>query len=102
MQDKILKGAILDERVEVSLLEICHVCDRKEDWVIGLVNEGILTPIGEHNEQWRFSGAGLQKAKAAVRLERDLGINIAGIALAIELIEEIKDLRERLYRLEAE
>ena len=36
-----------------------------------------------------------------MRLERDLGINPAGAALAIELLDEMQQLRERVRLLEA-
>jgi chaperone modulatory protein CbpM len=36
----------------------------------------------------------------ALRLKRDLGVNIAGAALAIDLLEELEELRARLQRFE--
>ena len=102
MQDKITKAAILDERVELSLLDMCRVCNCHTRWIVELVKEGVLDPIGNDQEHWRFSGTSLQRAHKAMRLERDLGLNLAGIALALDLIEEIAELRERLYRFEAE
>jgi chaperone modulatory protein CbpM len=102
MQEKIIKGAIIDERVELTLVDMCRVCNRHAEWIVELVNEGVLDPIGDEQEQWRFSGPSLQRAHAAMRLERDLGLNLAGIALALDLIEELEKLRQRLYRLETE
>lgn len=102
MQEKIIKGAIIDERVELTLVDMCRVCNRHAEWIVELVNEGVLDPIGNEQEQWRFSGPSLQRAHAAMRLERDLGLNLAGIALALDLIEELEKLRQRLYRLETE
>lgn len=102
MQEKIIKAAIIDERVELTLHDMCHVCNRHVEWIVELVNEGVLDPIGNNQEQWRFYGPSLQRAHAAMRLERDLGLNLAGIALALDLIEEVGELRERLYRLEAD
>jgi chaperone modulatory protein CbpM len=34
-----------------------------------------------------------------VRVERDLGVNVAGAALALDLLEELEGLRERIERL---
>ena len=62
----------------------------------------VLDPINSERSQWRFIGSSLQKAHTAMRLERDLGLNLAGLALALDLLEEIVGLRERLYRLESE
>ena len=46
--------------------------------------------------EWRFTGDALRRARLALRLERDLELNLAGVALAIELIEEISQLRREL------
>ncbi len=40
--------------------------------------------------EWRFSGAALRRARLALRLERDLELNLAGVALALELMEELE------------
>ncbi len=101
MNNKFITGVVLDQQVEFSLSDICHVCNRHSEWVIELVAEGILDPIGDDQNQWRFTGPSLHKAHTAMRLERDLGLNLEGVALALELIEQIEELRERLYRHEA-
>ena len=44
---------------------------------------------------WRFSGSALRRAATAQRLTRDLGLNAAGVALALDLLEEIETLRIR-------
>jgi chaperone modulatory protein CbpM len=43
--------------------------------------------------EWRFSGAALRRARIALRLERDLGVNLPGVALALDLLEELQRLR---------
>lgn len=102
MNNKLITGVVLDQQVEFSLSEICHICNCHAEWVIELVAEGILDPIGDDQTQWRFSGSGLRKAHTAMRLERDLGLNLEGVALALDLMEQIEELKERLYRHEIE
>jgi chaperone modulatory protein CbpM len=60
----------------------------------------VLEPVGQEQAQWRFSGTSLLKARAAMRLQHDLEINLAGVALALDLIDEIEALRMRLCRIE--
>jgi chaperone modulatory protein CbpM len=38
----------------------------------------------------------MRRARVASRLQGDLGINLAGVALALQLLDEIEELRERL------
>jgi chaperone modulatory protein CbpM len=37
-----------------------------------------------------------------MRLQHDLNINLAGVALALDLMDEIETMRERLRRFEIE
>ena len=96
MTKKILTGTLLDEQLHLSLIEISDACSRRTEWVVELVEEGILEPLGEGRDQWRFPGKSLSRANAAMRLQRDLGMNLAGVALALDLLEEIASLRARL------
>jgi len=92
----VLTGFILDEEEALTLGELCRACAMHAEWVIGLVEEGVLEPAGRDLTNWRFSGASLRRARIAVRLQRDLGINLAGVALALDLLDEIETLRKRL------
>lgn len=98
MTEKVLTGVLLDERVELSLSEICEACSGSSSWVIELVEEGVLEPAGTEQQRWRFAGPSLIRARTAKRLQEDLQINLAGVALALELMDEIEDLRARLSR----
>lgn len=102
MAQKVLTGVLLDEQVEFSLIEISEACSASAEWVIRLVDEGVLEPVDPHQPQWRFSGISLQKAHAAMRLQQDLDINIAGVALVLDLMEEVEALRQRLRRFAAD
>jgi chaperone modulatory protein CbpM len=66
------------------------------------VEEGILEPAGHNPAQWRFSGTSLQKAHIAMRLQRDLEINLAGVALALDLMDEIESLQAVVCRLQSQ
>ena len=100
MKEKTLSGILLDEQTELSLNDLCRACSSSAEWVIELVEEGVLEPVGHQQAHWRFRGSSLQKARAAMRLQHDLGINLAGVALALDLLDEIEILRARLCRFE--
>ena len=100
MNTKVLSGIVLDEETVLSLGDLCNACSRHAEWVVELVDEGILQPAGRNQEQWRFSGSSLQRARTAMRLQQDLQINLAGVALALDLLDEIESLRALIYRLE--
>jgi len=102
MNQKILSGILLDEQTIVSLDDLCDACSSSTEWVMELVEEGALEPVGREQSQWQFTGTNLQRAHTAMRLQRDLGINLAGIALALDLLDELETMRARLRRLENE
>lgn len=95
-----LTGILLDEHTELSLNELSRACCSSAEWVIELVEQGALEPVSYRHRQWRFRASSLQRAQTARRLQRDLGINLAGAALAIELLDEIEALRARLHCLQ--
>jgi chaperone modulatory protein CbpM len=96
MQQNIVIGVLLDEAAELSLGELSRACMVHADWIIELVDEGILEPSGEDIAQWRFSGSSLTRALTVIRLQQDLDINLSGAALVLELLDEIDSLRSRL------
>jgi len=91
-----LTGIILEEQTELSLAEVSRACAAHAESVIELVEEGVLVPTGREPRQWRFTGVQIRRASVAMRLRRDLGVNVAGVALALELLDEVATLRARL------
>jgi chaperone modulatory protein CbpM len=83
---------LLDESVELSLTEICSSCGLTEQVVVEIVEEGIVEPRGSR-EDWRFTGLALARIQRVLRLQREFEVNLAGAALALELLEEIARLR---------
>lgn len=102
MTQKTLTGIVLDERYELTITEICRACAGSREWVVELVEEGVLEPKDSAADDWRFPGSSLARARTAMRLQRDLGLNLAGVALALEMMEEIESLRARLRRFDAD
>jgi chaperone modulatory protein CbpM len=83
----------LDESVEFSLEEVCTVCRVAEDYVLEIVAEGIVEPVGGERATWRFSGVALARVQRVIRLQQEFEVNLPGAALALELLEEVERLR---------
>jgi chaperone modulatory protein CbpM len=97
-----LTGVILEEEVELTLAEVSRSCAVHAECIIELVEEGVLAPIGREPRVWRFDGMQIRRASAALRLQRDLGLNLAGVALALDLLDELNAMRSRLRTLVGE
>jgi chaperone modulatory protein CbpM len=96
--ETLLSGDVLGEDVELTLVELCRTCQLPAERVYELVDEGIIEPLGREPAGWRFRWTSVRRVRCALRLERDLGVNLAGAALALDLLEELNRLRARLRR----
>ena len=92
---EILSGPVLDQNDVVTLADLCRSCTVETETITTLVAEGILDPLGGEVEQWQFTVASLRRVKTVIHLQRDLGVNLAGAALALDLLDRIAEL-ERL------
>jgi chaperone modulatory protein CbpM len=87
----------LDDSVQLSLAELCSACSVEEELIVEIVAEGIVEPIGPNRAQWRFTGVAVTRIQRVIRLQQDFGVNLPGAALALQLLEELEQLR-RLRR----
>jgi chaperone modulatory protein CbpM len=100
IDDDVIEGVILEEEVEFSLSELSQACAVQAEWLVTLVEEGILEPSGAGATEWRFSGVCLKRAHSVQRLQRDLDLNLPGVALVLDLMEELEALRIRVAALD--
>ncbi|KQV60182.1 hypothetical protein ASC95_01520 [Pelomonas sp. Root1217] len=87
---------VVERDLRLSLAELSAACACEMGFIEELVGEGVLAPVGEGPQGWCFTGTALARARIASRLARDLHVNVPGVALALELIDEMAALRMRL------
>ncbi len=93
----IISGDILDsfERLEQS--EFQRICQISDQFLTEMIEEGIIEPeiLSERkSENYFFNGIHIRRVRRANRLSCDLGINPAGIALVLELLDRIEQLEK--------
>ena len=98
--DRIFEGQLIDESSWFEIGEICEQLHVERTWIVELVDAGVLEPRGTAPEAWAFPAGALARARATARLMRDLDVNLAGVALILDLIEERRQLESRLRQLE--
>jgi chaperone modulatory protein CbpM len=79
--------------VQLDMAEFCEAADLSDVYVIEIVEHGILEPQGKQPEDWRFNDYELALAKRAAKLRHDLELEWEGVALALDLLEEVQQLR---------
>src|SRR5216683_2845707 len=95
-EDQTLTGAIFEESALLSVKDLSRLCAVEERHIVEFAQEGVLNVVEINAAEWHFPGAALRRARLALRLERDLEINLAGVALALELMDELEHLRREL------
>ena len=88
-----VRGVVLDERAVLTLGELCAACGTHAEVVIELVEEGIIEPVRRDEANLYFHGYALVRARRAIRLVRDLRVNLPGAALVLDLLDELDALR---------
>jgi chaperone modulatory protein CbpM len=96
-----LHGEILSESFECDAATLVRYCRLQHEELFAMVDSGLLEPRGAEPSAWRFSGVDLQRARLAHRLTQDLGVNMEGAALIVELLEERTALQSRMRVLSA-
>jgi chaperone modulatory protein CbpM len=95
-EDQAMSGVIFEESALLTVKDLSRMCAVEERHIVQYVEEGVLHIAEIGTTEWHFTGAALRRARLALRLERDLEINLAGVALALELMEELEHLRRKL------
>lgn len=94
----IFQTSVVEEEVHMTIVELCQAASTPADQIMSWVAEGVLSPAGSSPQDWRFSGNSLRRARLAAALTKDLDLNTPGVALALDLLEEIAELRARMQR----
>ena len=88
-----------DRIEEFTLGELARHAGIEAERILAMIDEGILEPLASR-PRWRFPADSLRRVTLVLRLQRDLGVNLAGAALALQLLEELHGLRRRVRALE--
>ena len=79
---------------QLNVEEFCHCTSISENILHELVEHSIAIPIrGTRSQDWLFNVAAVSIVKKATRIHQDLAIEWAGIALVLNLLDDIEDLK---------
>jgi chaperone modulatory protein CbpM len=97
---QVIEAHVLSDGDWIAATEICQLCRIDLDAVLELAALGVVTPRESVPGQWQLPATALPRLKVVGRLMHDLGVNVNGAALALELIEAQRLLENRLRQLE--
>jgi chaperone modulatory protein CbpM len=91
-------GTLFDEATEISIVDLCDACSIDITVIEEMIAEGIVEPSGRELNRVPYST--VRRTRTVIHLQHDLGVNLAGAALALELLEQIAQLRAKLRLVE--
>jgi chaperone modulatory protein CbpM len=92
----VVRAELVDTATLCTVDELCRACNVDANWITDLVEHGVIEPIAEVGADWRFTSLTIVRIAKAKRLERDLNLNPPGLAVVLDLLDEIDDLRAQL------
>ena len=95
-ESDVLSGKLLEEDSDVTLSQLCEACAVQAQAIEAMMEEGIVDPTGGDVGTWRFTRTSVVRVRTVLRMQRDLDVNLAGAALALDLLERIEALQARL------
>ena len=97
--DELITGILLEETTTFSFKEVCQHYHIPKELLIDLIEYGLFNNQTTEIEKITFDQNALRKMEKAFRLHRDLDINLSGVALALELLDEMNNMRNELRML---
>jgi chaperone modulatory protein CbpM len=95
--DRIFEARLVDESASLHVDELCTRLRVERQWIVELVELGAIEPRGgSEPSAWAFPQADVPRLHAMTRLVEDLGVNLPGAAIILELVEERRRLLAQL------
>jgi len=95
-----LEAHLLSEGDWIGATEVCQLCWLDLGAVMELAELGVVAPRGALPGEWQIPATALPRLRVIGRLMRDLGVNVSGAALVLELLEAQRQLERRIHTLE--
>lgn len=92
----IITAVLMDEHTTISLVDVCQTCDISEELLLEMMEQGLFNHHARSLETTKFNLKMLSRIQTARRLQRDLDINLAGVVLILDLLDEIAELRDEV------
>ena len=86
---------VANSDIKLSLEQLCDALNTEKNFIRQLVEQDLITPKGDEKE-WQFDIICYKRAKSACSFYHDLDVNMAGIALALDLLDKIERLEHEL------
>jgi chaperone modulatory protein CbpM len=94
--ETIFTAVIVEDSTTYTLVEICQKYSIPKELVLEMAEQGLFNVQSTAEENLTLDRTAIRRMESAFRLHRDLGVNLAGVALALDLLDEIEAMRNEL------
>ena len=92
----IIAGVLMDEHTMISFVDVCQKCNISEAMLLDMMDHGLCNYQNRPEKIIDFDEQMLSRIQSACRLQRDLDLNLPGVVLVLELLDELTQLRNEL------
>lgn len=94
--DKVVTGVLIKETTTYTFMEVCKKYSIPIELLQEMIDQGLFASQSTDPEQIQWDLKSLQRLESAFRLHRDLDINLPGVALVLDLLEQIDQMQREL------
>jgi chaperone modulatory protein CbpM len=93
----LITGVAIEESQSLTFEEFCQATNVSKEFIFEMIDYKLVQPQGNSPSEWRFDSLSLRRGRIAASFYHELEIpTMQGVALAVELLEEIEQLRQQI------
>ena len=96
MADGVITAILIDDDASLTFVEVCQRYSLSESMLRQMIEHGLFPEACIRVKATRFDAPKLARVHSASRLRHDLGVNVPGVVLALELLDELQELRQEV------
>ncbi len=86
----------MDDKATISFIQVCQTYHISEAMLVDLLEHGLFHDVTQPIKKVEFNPPMLNRIQSARRLQEDLGVNLPGVVLVLELRDELEQMRHEL------
>ncbi|WP_298628448.1 chaperone modulator CbpM [uncultured Legionella sp.] len=95
-KDNLLIGMLIEETTTYTFVEVCHRYNIPEALLNEMIEYGLFPNQPTDPQKIAIDQKALRRIESAFRIHHDLGINLPGVALALELMDKMEKMQSEL------
>ena len=93
---KVYESIVIDSDSPLTLEQLGNALHAQHDFIYQLIEYEHISPVGKGPDDWGFDSTCLSRAKRAHSFYYELEINMPGVALALDLLDQIEVLKKQI------